>query len=71
MSSYNRSLYLRYADAIRHPGNFSTAISEFFAKDANISVVHPFKKVLIFFLVIAGIALFIWAHSSGDYNSYL
>lgn len=31
----------------------------------------PFKKVLIFFLVIAGIALFIWAHSSGDYNSYL
>lgn len=45
MSSYNRSLYLRYADAIRHPGNFSTAISEFFAKDANISVVHPFNEI--------------------------
>ena len=45
MSSYNRSLYLRYADALRHPGHFSTAISEFFAKDANINVVHPFNEI--------------------------
>ena len=45
MSSYNRSLYLRYADALRHPGHFSTAISEFFAKDANINLVHPFNEI--------------------------
>ncbi|WP_171181462.1 hypothetical protein [Ruegeria sp. HKCCD8929] len=45
MSSHARSLYLRYADALRHPGDFSAAASEFFAADANINVVHPFNEL--------------------------
>jgi|TARA_B100001094_G_C18170238_1_gene794658 hypothetical protein len=45
MSEYDRSLYLRYADSLRHTGNFSTAISEFFASDATINVVHPFNQL--------------------------
>ncbi len=44
MSSYDRSLYLQYADALRHPGKFSAAVSLFFSKDANINVVHPFNE---------------------------
>lgn len=45
MSSHDRSLYLRYADALRHPGDFSAAVTEFFAADANINVVHPFNAL--------------------------
>ena len=45
MSEHNRSLYLRYAESLRHPDNFSTAISEFFAPEANINVVHPFNSL--------------------------
>lgn len=45
MSSHDRSLYLQYADALRHPGDFSAAVSAFFADDANINVVHPFNQL--------------------------
>lgn len=43
MSSPHRTSYLRYADALRHPRDFSNAASEFFAADADINVVHPFN----------------------------
>ena len=46
MSEQNRSLYLRYADALRHSNDFSKAISEFFAPEANINVVHPFNSLM-------------------------
>ena len=46
MSEQNRSLYLRYADALRHSNDFSEAISEFFAPEANINVVHPFNSLM-------------------------
>ena len=45
MSEQNRSLYLRYADALRHPNDFSKATSEFFAPESNINVVHPFNSL--------------------------
>ena len=45
MSSRDRSLYLRYAEALRHPNYFSGAIGAFFAADANINVVHPFNEL--------------------------
>ena len=45
MSSHDRSLYLRYAEALRHPNDFSGAIAAFFAADANINVVHPFNEL--------------------------
>lgn len=45
MSSHDRSLYLRYADALRHPGDFSAAVSGFFSSVANINVVHPFNEL--------------------------
>ncbi|MDC0739287.1 hypothetical protein N6L24_13445 [Cognatishimia sp. SS12] len=45
MSSQDRSLYLRYADAFRHPGDFSDAVAGFFAADAQINVVHPFNEL--------------------------
>ena len=34
MSSHDRSLYLRYAEALSHPNDFSGAIAAFFAADA-------------------------------------
>ncbi|WP_296420394.1 nuclear transport factor 2 family protein [Pseudooctadecabacter sp.] len=43
MSSPHRTSYLRYADALRHPRDFSNAAGEFFAADADINVVHPFN----------------------------
>ena len=43
MSEQNRSLYLKYADSLRHSNDFSKAISEFFDPKANINVVHPFN----------------------------
>jgi len=45
MSEQNRSLYLKYADSLRHSNDFSTSISEFFAPEANINVVHPFNSL--------------------------
>jgi hypothetical protein len=45
MSSHDRSLYLRYAEALQHPSDFSGAVSEFFAADASINVVHPFNEL--------------------------
>ena len=45
MSEQNRSLYLNYADSLRHPDDFSKPISEFFAPEANINVVHPFNSL--------------------------
>ena len=45
MSEQNRSLYLKYADSLRHPNDFSKAISEFFAPEANINIVHPFNSL--------------------------
>jgi len=45
MSSHDRSLYLRYAEALSHPNDFSSAIAAFFATDANINVVHPFNEL--------------------------
>ena len=45
MSSHHRSVYLKYADALRHPGNFSNPVKTFFAADADINVVHPFNQL--------------------------
>ena len=45
MSEQNRSLYLKYADSLRHSNDFSKAISEFFDPKANINVVHPFNSL--------------------------
>lgn len=45
MLEQNRSLYLRYADTLRHPNDFSKAICEFFAPEANINIVHPFNSL--------------------------
>ena len=35
MSDQNRTLYLKYADSLRHSNDFSKAISEFFAPEAS------------------------------------
>ena len=45
MSDQNRSLYLKFAHSLRHSNDFSKAISEFFAPEANINVVHPFNSL--------------------------
>ena len=45
MSEHNRSLYLQYEVSFRHPYDFSMAISEFFAPEANLHVVHPFNSM--------------------------
>ena len=45
MSDQNRYLYLKYADSLRHPNDFSKAISNFFTPEANINVVHPFNSL--------------------------
>jgi len=44
MSYVVRKPYFEMADAMRHPANFSSAISSFFAQDASVNVVHPFNK---------------------------
>ena len=43
MNNFDRTTYLGYASAMRHPGNFSNAITTFFAQDADINIVHPFN----------------------------
>ena len=41
----NRSLYLKYAEALSHPGDFSSNASVFFDQNADINVVHPFNEL--------------------------
>ena len=36
---------LKYAEALKHPGNFSSRVTDFFADDANINIVHPFNQL--------------------------
>ncbi len=45
MSIENRIFYLKYAKALKHPGDFSSGVTDFFAGDANINVVHPFNQL--------------------------
>ena len=45
MSKNNRTLYLKYAAALSHPGDFSSNIAIFFGEDADINVVHPFNQL--------------------------
>ena len=45
MSIENRIFYLKYAEALKHPGDFSSRLIDFFASDANIDIVHPFFVV--------------------------
>ena len=35
------TFYLKYAEALKHPGDFSSRLIDFFASDANIDIVHP------------------------------
>ena len=46
MSIHDRKLYLTYAKALSHPGDFSSNASIFFAQDAEINVVHPFNQLV-------------------------
>ena len=46
MSAHSRSFYLKYAEALRHSGDFSSNVTDFFTEDANINVVHPFNQVM-------------------------
>ena len=41
----NRSLYLTYAEGLKHPSDFTPAIQSFFDKDATFNIVHPFNKL--------------------------
>ena len=45
MSIHDRSLYLKYAKALSHPGDFSSSAANFFNEDAEINVVHPFNQL--------------------------
>ena len=45
MSKISRSLYLKYAAALSHPGDLSSNIAIFFGEDADINVVHPFNQL--------------------------
>jgi len=45
MSKHNRKLYLTYAKALSHPGDFSSNIASFYGEDADINVVHPFNQL--------------------------
>ena len=40
-----RSFYLKYAEALKHPGDFSECVKNFFTDDAKINVVHPFNEI--------------------------
>jgi len=41
----DRSFYLKFAEALSHPGDFLSNVTNFFAKDADINVVHPFNQL--------------------------
>ena len=45
MPAHDRSPYLRFAESLRHPSNFSDAVADLFAQDADINVVHPFNRL--------------------------
>ena len=45
MSLHDRSLYMKYAAALSHPGDLSSNIASFFGEDADINVVHPFNQL--------------------------
>jgi len=45
MSIPDRSIYLKYAKALSHPGDFSSNITSFFSEDADINIVHPFNQL--------------------------
>ena len=45
MPIYDRSLYLKYAEALSQPGDFSSNVASFFNQDAVINVVHPFNQL--------------------------
>ena len=45
MSINDRKLYLTYAKALSHPGDFSSNIASFYSEDADINVVHPFNQL--------------------------
>ena len=45
MSIQDRSPYLRYAEALSHPGDFSSNVASFFDQDADINIVHPFNQL--------------------------
>ena len=42
----DRAFYLKYAEAFKHPSDFSSKTTDFFAEDANINVVHPFNQLI-------------------------
>ena len=42
----DRAFYLKYAEALKHPGDFSSKTTGFFTEDANINVVHPFNQII-------------------------
>ena len=58
-----RSVYLSYAQALKHPNDFASTVDRFFNKDAVINIVHPFnemkgsKDYLEFFLLPAKVHL--------------
>ena len=45
MSIHDRSIYLKYAKALSHPGDFSSNVTSFFSEDADINIVHPFNQL--------------------------
>ncbi|MBT5499635.1 MAG: hypothetical protein HOK03_02670, partial [Thiotrichales bacterium] len=45
MSIHDRLLYLKYAEALSHPGDFFSNATSFFAQDADINLVHPFNQL--------------------------
>ena len=45
MSKENRLFYLKYAEVLKYPGNFSSSVTDFFAEHAEINVVHPFNQL--------------------------
>jgi len=45
MSLENRIFYLKYAEALKNTGDFSSRSIDFFASDANINIIHPFFVV--------------------------
>jgi len=45
MSIHDRSVYLKYAEALSQPGDFSSNVAIFFAQDADINIVHPFNQL--------------------------
>lgn len=44
MGPPDRTPYLHYSTAQRHPGDFAKAATQFFADNADINVVHPFNE---------------------------